>query len=269
MSTSDVVGVCENLEGCKLDVEKKISDEELFKQPTAKEDCPICFLRTPYFHTGSQYQTCCGKVICSGCSHAPRYDNQGNEVDNQKCPFCRTPAPKTIEEALKRLKKRMEVNDAKAMHNIGAYYSRAMNGYSRDYTKALELYHRAAELGCAAACGSIGYAYDYGEGLEIDKKKANHYYELAAIGGSAAARFNLGNNERKAGNMERALKHFLIAVRDGHTASLKEVKQLYTNGYATKDDYTNALQLYQSYLGEIKCVQRDQAAFNNEKYRYY
>ena len=48
MSTSDVDGVCGEFEGCKLDVEKKISDEELFNQPPLlHEDYPICFQRFP------------------------------------------------------------------------------------------------------------------------------------------------------------------------------------------------------------------------------
>ena len=123
MSTSDVDGVCENLEGCKLDAEKKISDEELFKQPPSLfGDCPICFLRMPILLTGSNYQSCCGKVICSGCYHAPVFDDQGNKIDNKKCPYCRSSNPSTDEEAVERMKKRMKVDDAEAVFNTGDYY---------------------------------------------------------------------------------------------------------------------------------------------------
>jgi len=75
--------------------------------------------------------------------------------------------------------------------------------------------------------------------------------------------------EKIAGNYDRALKHFLIAVRCGHSDSLERIKQMYTYGYATKDEYTKALQLFQAYLGEIKSDQRDKAAAAGEKYRYY
>jgi len=44
---------------------------------------------------------------------------------------------------------------------------------------------------------------------------------------------------------------------------------MYLIGYATKDDYTKALQSYQEYLGEIKSCQRDKAAAAHERYRYY
>ena len=105
--------------------------------------------------------------------------------------------------------------------------------------------------------------------MEIDKKKANHYYKLAAIGGNIVARYNLGNNEQRAGNMNRALKHFMSAAEEGEPISLKKIQKLYTNGHATKDDYAKALRAYQAYLAEIKSTQRDAAAAARANYRYY
>ena len=89
------------------------------------------------------------------------------------------------------------------------------------------------------------------------------------MGGNVTARHNLGINEIKAGDMDRALKHFMIAVRGGYDGSLDTIKQMYSKGYATKEDYMKALQSYQTYLGEIKSKQRDEAAAAGEKYRYY
>jgi len=248
----------------------KLHDEKLFKQPPQLYgDCPICFLRMPILDTGWRYMSCCGKVICCGCAHAPVYDNQGNEVDNEKCPFCRTLPPTSNEEELERMKERVEAGDPIAIYDLGCNYRDGTDGYPQDYTKALELWHRATDLGYAQACTNIGYAYNHGEGVKVDKKKAKHCYELAAIGGDAVARQNLGYNEWRAGNMDRALKHDMIAVRGGHPSSLERVKDLYSKGYATKEDYTRALQLYQTYLGEIKSRQRDEAAAADEEYRYY
>jgi len=267
MSTSDVDGICEHLDVCKLG---KISDEELFKQPPpAKEDCPICFLRMPSLPTGRRYKTCCGKVICTGCWYAPVYDNQGNEIDDKKCPFCRIPTPYTDEEADTREKKRMELDDPIAIRNLGNYCRDGRNGYPRDHEKALEFWHCSAALGYAGAYCNIGLAYEYGIGVEHNRTKATHYFELAAIGGNVNARHNLGVNEENAGNIDRALKNFMIAVGGGHSNSLNKIKELYLNGHATKDDYTTALRLYQEYLGEIKSVQRDKAAAAHERHRYY
>ena len=109
----------------------------------------------------------------------------------------------------------------------------------QDHAKACELWHRAAKLGHAGAYLGIGNVYDIGQGVKVDKKKAKHYYELSAIGGDVYSRprHNLGNDDLNAGNYDRALKHYMIAVRGGHTGSLKQIKHLYTNGHATKDDY--------------------------------
>ena len=61
----------------------------------------------------------------------------------------------------------------------------------------------------------------------------------------------------------------MIAVGSGNADSLQTIQRLYSNRYATKEDYTKALQFYQAYLGEIKSAQRDEAAAADDQYRYY
>ena len=114
---------------------------------------------------------------------------------------------------------------------------------------------------------SIGCAYENGQCIEKDEKKANHYFKLAAIRGNVNARYNLGLDEEDAVNMNRALKHYMIAAESGEPDSLKKIQKLYSNGHARKDDYAKALRAYQAYLVEIKSTQRDKAAaFDDEKY---
>ena len=249
----------------------ELNDKELFKKPPQLHgDCQICFLRLPTLGTGSKYQSCCGKVICSGCIHAPLYDDQGNKVDNKKCPFCRIPTPTSKEEGIERLKKRIETGDRIAMYGLGVCHFRGEGGLAQDYAKAFKLFHRAGELGYALSYNNIGSAYYNGEGVEVDKKKGIHYWELGAISGDETARHNLACIERDAGNIDRAQKHYMIAIRDGYAYSLNEIKLMYSHGCAAKEDYTEALQLYQTYLGEIKSDQRDKAAAAaNEDNRYY
>jgi len=248
----------------------KLHDEALFKQPTQLYgDCPICFLRLPSLDMGKRYMSCCGKVICSGCDHAPLYDNQGNEVNNEKCPFCRIPEPNSNEEAIQRLNKRVDAGDANAMHGMGVCYRDGAYGFPQDYTKALELWQRAVEHGNTDAYNGIGYAYEHGQGVEVDSTKAYYYYELSAMRGNVSARFNIGNDEESVGNYDRALRHYMIATNSGHNKSLQTIKKLYEHHLATKEDYTKALQSYQEYLSEIKSSQRDKAAAADEEYRYY
>jgi len=89
------------------------------------------------------------------------------------------------------------------------------------------------------------------------------------MGGEDQARCNLGVVEVDSGNIDRALKHFMIAAGGGYADSLKNIKQMLMKGHATKDDYAAALEARQAYLDEIKSDQRDEAASYDERYKYY
>ena len=260
---------CEEHIRLAAELAAKLYDEKMFKQPPSPHgDCPICFLRMPTLETVNRYYSCCGKDICGGCQYAL---NKGiKKGSTPLCPFCRTPKPKSTAERIERDKKRVDAGEAYAIYDLGINYRDGRDGYPQDYAKAFELFVRAGEMGFTEAYVSIGYAYLNGRGVEVDNKKSEYYYELAAIGGNEVARYNLGLDEEDAGNMDRAIKHHMIAVRDGYSKSLDAIKQMYSKGYATKEDYTKALQSYQEYLGEIKSKQRDEAAaYDNEEYGYY
>ena len=177
--------------------------------------------------------------------------------------------PTSIKELNERLQKRVELGDANAIFTLGCFYRDGEDGFPQDDVKAFELFVRAGDLGLADGYNDVGAAYENGRGVEIDEKKANHYYKLAAMRGDEVARYNLGEHEEKAGNMNRALKHYMIAVESGDDDSLKKIQKLYTNGHATKDDYAKALRVYQAYLVEIKSTQRDKAAATSADCRYY
>ena len=148
---------------------------------------------------------------------------------------------------------------------MGNAYSRGYHGLPQNSTKAFELWRKGGKYGYT----NIGSAYDFGEGVERDVKMAKHYSELAAMEGNVAARHNLGANEYNACNYDRALKHYMIAVRGGDTRSVQKIQQLYSLRHATKDDYAKALLDYQEYLNEIKSDQRDKAVVFSEDYRCY
>ena len=238
----------------------ELHDELLFKVPPPNEDCPICFLQLPTLHEGSKYMACCGKRICSGCIYA------NAKLLGDPCPFCRTPGTSLD---IDMVKKRVEMNDANAIACYGMYYDAGTDGCPQNKAKAFELYLQAGELGNADAYLNLGNEYGRGVCVERDMKKAKHYYELAAMAGGAQARHNLGALEFYAGNFDRALKHYMIAAGGGYAKTLNAIKELYTDGHATKDDYAKALQVYQSYLDEIKSVQRDKAAAFSDEFKYY
>ena len=249
---------------------KELHDEKLFKQPPPMEDCPICMVRIPSLISGRTYMACCGKVICKGCIHAVQLRAllAGRQEEDDVCPFCRAPPPESVnEEMIKRYEKRADMNDPIGIRILGDMYASGQDGLPQNQAKALELWHRAGELGCNVAYYCIGNAYLRGNGVERDMKKTEHYWELAAMGGDPYARNNLGAIEGNLGNFGRALNHFMIAIRGGDIKSLENIKAFYSQGLATKDDYENALQAYEAYVGEIKSNQRDEAAaFHHIKY---
>ena len=216
----------------------ELHDDALFREPPPEHgDCPICFLRLPTMDEGRMYMACCGKMICTGCCYADVYDNHGKIIADKKCPFCRTPLPTSGEEGVERLKKRMEVGDAYAFGMMGCLHDEGDYGVPQDSAKALEFWHKAGKFGYA----NIGLAYSNGKGVERDEKMAKHYYELAAMEGCETARHNLGLNEYNAGNFDKALNHHMIAVRGGHTKSLKVIQRMYKEGHVTKCNHIQPL----------------------------
>jgi len=254
---------------------EKITDEALFKQPPLLEDCPICMLPVPAEESGRRNQFCCGKVICSGCEHA--FKSRITKEEHDVCPFCRSPPP-TMDVLMKRMEKG-DANAATTFRMVGCFYQDGQRGFPVDYKKAVDLWRQAAKLGCVEAYNHIGQAYMYGQGVEKDERKARLYGELAAIGGDSVARHNLGQSAVCGGKLfsmdpsdadrALALKHWQIAVYCGCTRSLQMIQQWYKRGFVTKQDFETALRSRQEYLGEIRSVQRDQAAAVGNHYKYY
>ena len=113
------------------------------------------------------------------------------------------------------------------------------------------------ELGRAGAYYNLSNASRLGQGMEIDMKKANSYFELAAMGGCVHARHNLGCAEDEAGNQQRAYKHLLLAARAGHKQSLDAVTKGYTLGIVTKDEYEGALRAHYNHQLKTKSEARE------------
>ena len=237
----------------------ELYEEALFRDPPPPEDCPICMLPLPLDAEKYFFKLCCGKVLCFGCivSMTIEETRKGKKKEHL-CPYCRS--PHSDEGQVEQYKNLMEKGNAMAFFESGCYYARGTNGMRQDWVKANELWLKAGELGCAQAYFNLGSSYYHGMGVEIDKKKAEHYWEPAAMNGDVYARHNLGALEGKAGNHERAMKHFMVAARAGDNKSLDKVKQGFMRGFVTKDEYGNALRAYQERQDEMKSDTREAAA---------
>ena len=218
-----------------------------------EDDCPICSLPLPPDGHHSMFKACCVKRVCTGCILA------AEKRGISDCPFCRTPTPDGVEQALTMIQKRVDAGDPMAMCTLGFGYRHGQHGLDEDETRAVELYERAAELGANEAHSQLGLLYYTGAGVERDTAKAIRHWEEAAVKGCVQARHNLGFLEERAGNYDLALQHFLIATKLGSEPSLKRVKDLYKDGIATKADYAEALRGYQSAVEEMRSPGRDEA----------
>ena len=263
----------------------ELRDEVLFKDPPPKEDCSICFLPMPIlliscatlppatilsvpiydFAIANEelatepmetYYPCCGKSICKGCVHS--FCESGNDA---KCPFCNSNrGGKTDEESVEEVMKRVEANDAGAIWTLAGVYYNGFNGLQQDRTKAIELYTKAAELGCSKAHHYLGFI-NRDEG---DLKKAKFHWEAAAMAGCEDARCNLGNMEGNSGNIERAVKHWNIAASAGGYMAMHHLITCFKKGAVSRESIDSTLVTYNSSCAEMRSEARDAA---KSKYR--
>ena len=257
----------------------KLHDEALFKDSPAKEDCPICFIPMPVnllccvslpdatissvpindFANANErfenkdmqvYYSCCGKSICKGCVYS--FIHSGND----KCPFCNSDrGTKTEEERVEELMKRVEAQDAASICMLAGYYLQGTRGFQQDYTKAMELYARAADLGCSKGLSYLANIYHKGGNL----KKAKFHYEAAAMAGDEVARNNIASIEAQSGNMERAVKHWTIAASAGDFGAMNELIIEFKKGRVNRESMYSTLAAYNISCAEMRSEARDAA----------
>ena len=235
---------------------KELHDKELFAQPDGSHygECPICFLPLPLEARKSILNSCCSKLICSGCVYAHRKNNGGD------CPFCREPAPYDEREWKKRTMERGKANDPAAMCQMGVVRSE-----EGDHDIAVKYWTKAAELGDVGAHYQLSLAYWGGRGVEEDEEKEIYHYEKAAIGGDPTARHNLACYESRNGNIERSVKHLIIAANLGYEKSMKSLWKYYSDGNIAKEDLESTLRTHKAAIDAMKSAQREAAEVWRER----
>jgi TPR repeat protein len=171
-----------------------------------------------------------------------------------KCPFCNSDrGNKTDEDGAKDNTMRAKANDPASICLLAAHCHHGLNSVQQDHAKAIELYGRAAELGCSGAHGSLGDIYDEGGNL----KKAKFHWEAAAMAGDEVARCNLGVFEAQSGNIEQAIKHWTIAASVGSFNAMQRLKICFGNGHASKESMDSTLTAYNNSCAEMRSEARD------------
>jgi TPR repeat protein len=151
--------------------------------------------------------------------------------------------------------KRVEVNDAGAICYLGGYYYYGTGGFPQDLAKAMELYSRAADLGCGKAHYNMADVYYKGG----DLKKAKFHIEAAAMTGDDVARTNIGIMESKSGNTERAVKHYTIAASAGNYTAMYNLLITLKEGGVSRESIDSTLIAYNNSCAEMRSEARDAA----------
>ena len=177
----------------------------------------------------------------------------------QDCAFCRAPPADNDADTLAMVQARVAKKDPTAIHDLGLKYYHGSLGLQKDMRRAAVLWKEAAELGSIEALYNLGHAYRHGEGVEKDTTKAVELWTKAAMQGHVFARNNLGSIEGRKENYGRAVRHYLISAKMGFNASIENIKNMFMDGLATKEQYAEALRGYHDAVEEMKSHDRDEA----------
>jgi TPR repeat protein len=77
------------------------------------------------------------------------------------------------------------------------------------------------------------------------------------MAGDEVARNNLGTMEIESGNMERAVKHWMIAASVGHYDAMHNMLVAFHNGVVSRESIDSTLTAYNTSCAEMRSEARD------------
>jgi len=141
-----------------------------------------------------------------------------------------------------------EENNTDAQNRLGKCY---YNGYgtTKDYTKAVYWFKKAADQNQANAQTNLGVCYQNGNGVAQDYKQAGYWYQKAANQGEMNAQTNLGvcyyNNWGVKQDYAQAVLWYKKAADQGNVVAQYNLGTCYEDGNGVKQDNTQAAFWYQ------------------------
>ena len=90
------------------------------------------------------------------------------------------------------------------------------------------------------------------------RAKVSNTWKEAAIAGHPLARYNLGDCELLNNNLnfERAVKHWIIAAKQGFEESIEMLMKAFRDGFISKEVLTATLRAHQTAVDATKSPQR-------------
>ncbi len=133
--------------------------------------------------------------------------------------------------------------DLEAMTALGQQYSDR-----KQYAYAFRLWREAAAKGFPGAMFMLAVAYDYGNGVEIDKAEARRWYQLAAELGDATSAHALGASYMIGDGVPRdvaeGLRWFKVGAALGDTSAQIMLGSIYANSEFVERNEAEAVRWY-------------------------
>lgn len=170
------------------------------------------------------------------------YVSAGGEVSTVSLPpaIAHSDDYKTLVDGLK-------AGEASAQFKLGSMFAFG-NGVTRNFTKALYWYRKAAEQGNAEGQNALGVMYKNGQGGPQNYSKAVHWYRKAADQGLAHAQYNLGvmyyQGQGVAKSYAQAVTWYRKAAKQGLARAQYLVGLMYEKGQGVPQSYARAAKWY-------------------------
>ena len=190
--------------------------------------CPVC-LEDWDVNAVPKLRLCCCRKICGSCE---------DKIGGGPCALCRSPVVKESE-CVSRLKRHIEDGVPEAMNELGEVYCDGKQakklGLVKSAKRARALWEKATELGEVEAMYNMGRFYDEGPigvnpvGVKLNKKKAMHFYRMAADLGHAVSQNWLGIKLITV-DWEEAFRYFQLSAEQGYTNGELNLGECYWEG---------------------------------------
>jgi TPR repeat protein len=171
---------------------------------------------------------------------------------------------------LARLKRGVIAGDVASIRDLGLTLADGIqdrNGrciVRRNSAYSVRLLRRAAESGDCGAMGSLGYAYDVGQGIRGDKARALEWYRRAVKMGNQVAAANIATVYRDKGNLGLAHRWLLRAVKMGDGDAAVTAGYGYLYGIGVRADISSARRMFRRALRgrDTSPYGREEALYN-------
>ena len=132
---------------------------------------------------------------------------------------------------------------------------------NEDFARARELWERGASLGDPACWVGLGFMFDTGQGVEVDKEKALRCYRAAWRQRNASAANNIAGLYRQMGNRRAMFRWLRRAAEHGDDGANLDLSRCYLNGVGVRRSLDEAVRCLARVMagGCVSEAERDEA----------